>query len=736
MLNIDVIIQEAHRYLPHLNEERLRKAFDWVNTYSEEHDLSHDCIIDRGLEIASILVAMHLDEDSLMAAILCNLVEFGSVSVSDIESRFGASVAMLVQSLMRLQMVHSKNEDQELEIVRRMFLSLAKDLRVVFLKLACRLYDMRKLEKCELAEQKQLARETLDIFVPIAARLGMYSLKGELEDLSFRCLMPEHYTHIHHQLLEQGKMRKEWIDSAKKSLLIIFSKQGIEAQVEGRLKGYYSIYSKLKKKDKTSLDEIFDLFAIRVILPDQMRNQMESVGHLYTVLGIIHKHFVPLPRRFKDYVAVPKTNGYRSLHTTVLGLSGGNNDRPTEIQIRTQSMHQDAERGIAAHWLYKMHSDTIQQNGGVQTMEWISYLKKLQEDVQQNSEFMKDVRFDVFSDRIFVLTPRGQVKDLPVGATPIDFAYAVHSDVGHRAQMAKVNGSIVTLDSMLHNGDVVEILTKNDKGPNRYWLSFVKTVTARNKIKAWFRTLDRERNVREGRDILNDHLARLGRESLDPKLHILKRFSSKKLTFQEREDVLECIGNGTVSVGHVLKRIFSERELLASEKNEVNELKSLILRSKENDAKNTILVAGDKDIPLNIPSCCKPEEGSPIIGYITRGRGISVHSAHCRVVKNIETQRLIELTWNIESNKEKKVYPVTLDVKVRERIGLIRDVSSVITEMNISIFDFSIIERHLEEGYLTLRIIVEVSHYDQLDTLMYRLTQNINGVMEVKKADS
>lgn len=736
MLNIDVIIQEAHRYLPHCNEERLRKAFDWVKQSFYEHGSSDDFIPDHGVEIVSILVAMHLDEDTLIAGILCDIIQIDSVSVSDIESRFGSSVADLIQSLKRLQMVYSKNEDTELEIIRRMFLSLAKDLRVVFIKFACRLYDMRRIEERELEEQKHLARETLDVFVPIASRLGMYQLKGELEDLSFRCLMPESYMSIHQQLLEQGKMRVEWIDYAKKSLLTILSKEGIQAQVEARLKGYYSIYTKLKKKNKTSIDEIFDLFAIRVILPDQMGDNGESIGHLYTVLGIIHKHFVPIPRRFKDYVAVPKMNGYRSLHTTVLGLSGGNSDRPTEIQIRTQSMHQDAERGIASHWIYKIHSENTTREDAAQTMEWISYLKKLQEEVQQNSEFMKDLSFDVFSNRIFVLTPRGQVKDLPVDATPIDFAYAVHTDVGNRAHMAKVNGSIVPLDSILHNGDVVEILTKKDKGPNRYWLSFIKTVTARNRIKAWFRTLDRERSVREGKDIFNDHLFRLGRELLDPNLHIFKRFSSKKLTFQEREDILESIGNGTCSASHVLKRIFSERELLVSHKDEVNELRSLINRSKENDTKNAILVAGEKDIPLNIPSCCKFEDGVPIIGYITRGRGITVHAARCRVVKNIEAPRLIALTWNDCKSKEKKVYPVTLDLKVRERIGLIRDVSSVITEMNISIFDFSIIERRVDQGFLTVRVIVEVYDYDQLDTLMYRLTQNVDGVMEVKKVDA
>lgn len=728
------LLARVREYYPSFSEDQLLRAHDFLfKTFGESRNSWGETYMAHAVQFFEMLLPYRLDMPALTAALLHDVYDRESVSYADLERTFGKHVADLVSDMRKLDIVKNKAVHHESELFRAMFFAMAKDLRVVLMKLLDTLLYIREAyepsSNIHHPNYSAFAKEIMEVFAPIAGRLGMYDVKRELEDAGFRELFPKEFHDIAEQLHHFGARHEQWIVHAKQRLLSIFSKAGIQAEISGRKKGHYSMYSKLKRKNKTSIDDIFDVFAMRVILPDQYQEEQESTGHLYTALGLVHSHFMPLHRRFKDYVAMPKVNGYRSLHTAVLGLGGEVYDQPTEIQIRSRLMHENAERGIASHWLYK--SSTLLAPDAVQyKIDWIAGLAAFSEELSKNTELISEMKIDVFYDRIFVLTPHGDVKDLPLGATPVDFAYSVHTDLGHRVRTAKVNGAIVPLDFELKNGDVVSILTKKESQPNRYWLSFVKTLQARNKITSWFRRQDGDRNLREGRETLNQQLEKLGKPVLDQGLTLLKAYSGKKQSLRQREYILECIGNGSLTVSSVLKKIFSPADLLASEM-ETAFPDGVAPSSLSKDVCG-IVVDGYSHLPTTLALCCRPTPRDPITGYTTRGRGITIHKKNCRVLKNSETDRLKKVSWDTSLSKV-AFFEVPLLLKVTERVGLLSDTVSAISDMGIRIKNVDVFGVSPDKSYHGIKLVVRLSDYDELDALFHRLPLAVDGILEIKK---
>lgn len=603
---------------------------------------------------------------------------------------------------------------------------------------------MTTLEYVRPSKQERIAKETLSIYVPIAARLGIYTLKSQLEDLCFEFLEPEAYKNIYEQIRHYSKMTKPVIEEIKRTLQKHLIKEGYKnALVEARLKSIYSIYSKLKRKNRYSVDDIYDVFAMRVILNDEVRNGKEYTGHVYSVLGLIHSLWTPLQMRFKDYVAVPKPNGYRSLHTTVVGLGPKTRNQPTEIQIRTKLMHEEAERGVASHWLYEetqgmtaVYGVDVVNPRLARQIDWVKALTSLQEEVLSNDEFIDDLRRDIFNARIFVLTPLGDVRDLPLGATPIDFAYAVHSEIGNHCVMAKVNGSIVPLDFELKNGNVVEIVTRENAEPSQYWLSFVKTSSARNKIKAWFKSHeDPHKSLRAGREILNNHLDQISKPPLGRDAALLKNYRGEKLTLRQREELLRDIGRGVLMPGTVIKNLFPDSELLRSKTKPVS--KRVPVKPKVNkngqpvEIEPELIVAGHTDLAVKLAACCLPKLNDEVVGYITRGRGITVHKKDCKVIRNVQEERFIDVHWRKDNSAPK--YAVSLEVVMEDRIGLLSDISNLTSSMGINITGMEL-QRIPGSSLLFREFEVEVSDYDQLASLIRKL-KDIPNVKTVRKLD-
>lgn len=700
--------------------DRVQQAYDFAKTRSRN--------LSSAVATAEILLALHPDEETLVVALLHGVDLENKIVLIDIERNFGARVIPLLKSLAKLAAIRINGvPDTAADNLRKLFLTMAKDIRVVMIKLAQRLHRMRTLAALPQSEQQVIAHETLSIYVPIAGRLGMYHMKGDLEDLAFQYVYPVQYTQVSTELSRYGKEREKYIAYAKEQLIAVLKKEGIvPTMVEGRVKHLYSIYRKMVEKGRDSIADIFDIFAVRIILPVEMRDGCESVGNCYTTLGVIHNHWTPLPKRFKDYIAVPKVNRYRSLHTAVLGLGSEFRNQPTEIQIRTVAMHNEAEFGVAAHWWYKeseRQSTRVVGNDSQvqQQIDWLKRIATLHDELKNTNEFWQALDIDMFRDRIFVLTPTGDVKDLPVGATPVDFAYAIHTELGNHCAHAKVNGRIVALNTELKNGDVVEIITKKNVEPSRYWLSFVRTSFARARIKAWFKALDRAANMKAGRDLLNAELVKFGKPVLDPSASILRSFGRKRGTLGDREDLLVQVGSGLVTVGTVLKQIFSQAELLPQATPEPSSKKALQVQFQPTD-RSRILVTGEPNLPITLAACCNPTNRDRIVGHVTRGNTITIHCAGCGALKGLEKERIVEASWSARSDV---TYQAMLRVEARNRKELIRDISSVIVYMGISIMAFDVVVYSAEQVVYT--VTVQVAGYDELATIIDR----IGGVPDV-----
>ncbi len=642
----------------------VERAFDLaVEAHATQVRASGEPYVTHPIASAQILAELGLDPVAVSAALLHDVPEDTEYSLADVEERFGPEVAHLVDGVTKLSKfsTHS-HEQQQAENIRKMFLAMAEDIRVVLIKLADRLHNMRTLAALPMDKQQRIARQTMEIYAPLGERLGIWQIKWELEDLAFKTLEPESYRQLARQLDTRRKGRERYIERAIEELRPRLEEAGIEAELQGRPKHIYSIWKKMQRKG-ADFGEIYDVYAIRLLV--------DEVRDCYAALGIVHALWRPIPGQFDDYIAVPKNNLYQSLHTAVIALDG----KPLEIQIRTHAMHQVSEVGIAAHWRYKEGSKAERDYDA--KLAWLRQLMEWQRDVSESdaTEFVEGIKLDIFQDQVFVFTPRGDIKDLPAGATPLDFAYRIHTDIGHRTIGAKVNNRLVPLDYRLKNGDIVEIVTtKGEHGPSRDWLNIVRTSHAREKIRQWFKKKDRAENIVHGRESLERELRRLARTSVQAVG--LDRVAEVARTYQHEtvDDFFAAIGYGAISAQQVVMRLGVVDD---------GEIALPTIAPPQPERSGGVRVKGVGDLLVRFAKCCHPIPGDPIQGFITRGKGITVHLRSCPTVLNErEVSRLIDVEWEAAPAQ---TYPIAIRVEAYDRTGLLSDITQVMAENKVNI---------------------------------------------------
>jgi GTP pyrophosphokinase len=699
------LVEKAYRFAEEAHRGQLRNS-------GEDY-------IQHPLEVAKILLDLEMDEATIAAALLHDVVEDTRYTLEDIEEEFGSQIALLVDGVTKLGRIEYKSKmEQQVENLRKMFLAMAKDIRVILIKLADRLHNMRTLKYHSLEKQKEIAQETLEIFAPLANRLGIFRIKWELEDLAFRYLKPQEYYDLSEGIALKRKEREEQINEVIVQLRQRLGEVGIHVDIAGRPKHFYSIYRKMITQHK-ELSEIYDLTAVRVIV--------DSVNDCYGALGIIHTLWKPLPGRFKDYIAMPKPNMYQSLHTTLVGAHG----EPFEIQIRTWEMHRTAEYGIAAHWQYK---EGVKPTAGSfdQKLSWLRQLLEWQHDSRDAGEFMESLKIDLFADTVFVFTPKGDVVELPAGSCPLDFAYRVHTDVGHRCIGAKINSRIIPLETKLTNGDIVEILTsKQANGPSRDWLSFVKTSQAKNRIRQWFRKEQREENIARGREGLEREVRKLG---MDPEI-LLKpealQVILKAYNFSSIDDLYAVLGDGAVTINKVLMRL---REDLSKEEKEKLQLAALQQgdgkpSSAYGKASQGVRVKGVDNVLIRFSRCCNPLPGDDIVGYITRGRGVSIHRRECDNIKahsSEEQERMVGVMWDSEVDS---IYPVDVEIFGLDRSRMVTDVMNAVLDSRTHILGIN--ARVSKDKMAHIQLSIEIRNLGHL----YNVMQKIRRVKDVTSVE-
>lgn len=679
------------------------------------------------LHVSITLAELGLDDQGIAAGLLHDVVEDTGCTTKALADHFGEEVAFLVEGVTKLdQLSCVSREERQLESYRKMFVAMAKDIRVIIIKLADRLHNMRTMGFQASEKQKRIAQETLEIYSPIADRLGIIKLKWELEDLSLRYIEPEVYFDLVDRISMKKQERIEYIDEIVDEISEDLDKRGISYEIGGRPKHFYSIYRKMKKKNK-DLDEIYDLIAIRILV--------NNLQECYSVLGIVHSHWKPVPGRFKDYIAMPKPNMYQSLHTTVIGPRG----ERFEIQIRTFEMHQVAEYGVAAHWLYK-ESGGSEQTRDFNQLEWIKQLREIQDEADSSAEMIENIKVELFSDSVFVFSPAGEVYELPSGSTPIDFAYRVHTEVGNQCTGSKVNNKIVPFEYELITGDTVEILkSKNSKGPSRNWLNIVKTPQAKNKIRQWLKKNQREENIERGKDIYKKVLrAQNLDESIFNKTEYITKISSK-LGYNNADDVFCALGIGGVSTNQIINRLREEYKHELSTKDdhsfdEMRDIEAHVSVKKERRYQSVksydgITVKGSEDVTVRFANCCKPVPGDPIVGYITRGHGITVHHAACNNINNLSDEnrdRLIEVRWE---GHEQSRYQVRLIVQAFERPRITTEVMALINDSDVNILSIS---ARVKDQMAIIELTLEISSLSELNVVMDKI-RSIQDVFEVRR---
>jgi GTP pyrophosphokinase len=699
-------VSELLRIADHLDpkdQQMVRKAYERAaNAHTGQRRLSGEEYVNHPLEVAAILADLELDAETIAAALLHDTVEDTALTSDEVEREFGPEVARLVDGVTKLGRIALRSDQQQqAENIRKMMVAMAEDLRVVLIKLADRLHNMRTLDPLPEVKRRKISRETLDIYAPLAHRLGIGQVKWELEDLAFRNLEPEAYEDVVKRIARKRNDRESLVSDLREILARELEKVGIQAEITGRPKHIYSVWQKMTKENK-DFSEIYDLSAIRV--------HVESVRDCYGVLGVVHSLWKPVPGRFKDYVAMPKSNGYQSLHTTVITHTG----EPIEIQIRTHEMHRVAEFGVAAHWTYKEGGKDASFD---QKLSWLRSLLEWQNEVGDAESFLDSVKVDLFQDEVYVFTPKGDVLNLPSDSTPVDFAYRIHTEVGHRCIGAKVNGRMVPLDYELQNGEIVEILTsKGPHGPSRDWLNFVKSASAKERIRKWFKSQRREENVAKGRDLLDKELHRMHRLNLadldDGKLvqiATLHRFAAV-------DDFLAAIGYGDLSPHAVVMRMALSLDAPGGE------LRAIPLIPNVQPTPR-VLVRGEKGIMTKIAPCCQPVPGDAIVGYTTRGKGVTVHRVDCINAVNAQDQaRVVPVDWDSEATH---LYPVAIKIEAWDRQGLLRDIATVVAENRVNM---SSLEVHVyDDKTAVVSTTVEIDSLAQLSRLMEKL----EGVKDV-----
>jgi guanosine-3',5'-bis(diphosphate) 3'-pyrophosphohydrolase len=714
---LERLLKEIQQNYPSPRDEIVKKAFAFAkNAHKNQLRESGEPYFVHPYEVAEILFDLGLDIDTVVAGLLHDVIEDTGVTYSEIQEQFGVEIAELVDGVTKLgRLEYKTKEEQQAENLRKMFLAMAKDIRVILIKLADRLHNMRTLKFLDPNKQKEIAQETLEIYAPLAHRLGIFKIKWELEDLALRYIDIDGYYDLVDKVAMKRKEREEYIQHVIETLRKHINEINIHAEIEGRPKHFYSIYKKMVLQGK-SFDQIYDLVAVRVIV--------DTVKDCYGVLGIVHTLWKPIPGRFKDYIAVPKPNMYQSLHTTVMGPYG----EPFEIQIRTFEMHRTAEYGIAAHWKYK---EGRRDNSDLDSkLSWLRELLEWQNDLKDAREFMETLKIDLFTDEVFVFTPKGDVIDLPKGAIPLDFAYRIHSDIGNKCVGAKVNGKIVPLEYQLQTGDIVEILTStSSRGPSRDWLNIVKTSQAKNKIKQWFKKELKEENIIKGKDMLEKEAKRQG-YSLPQLLKtewlesILKRFSLNSI-----EDMYAAVGYGGITSHQIITRLVDEQKKL--KKLEAKE--ESITKQGNKDEKGPLLstqgivVKGVSNVLVRFSKCCNPVPGDDIIGYITRGRGVSIHRKDCSNLTDpsVEPERFVDVDWEPSS---KSSYHAEIQIIAADRNGLLFDITSLISEMKIVVT--AINARTNRNKTAVVNLIVEIADAEQLEKII-RQFKKLPEIVEV-----
>ena len=677
-VTIDMILEAVKSYQPNADADLIRRAYELADAaHKGQKRVSGEDYIIHPLAVAKILTDLQIDDITISAAILHDVVEDTTHTLDEMRELFGEEVAMLIDGVTKLGRIQYKSkEEQQLESYRKMFLAMAKDIRVIMIKLADRLHNMRTLKYMREDKQKRIARETIEIYAPLANRLGISNVKWELEDLCLRYLDPKAYYDLVESVKQKRQERQAFIDEAHEQIVEKLEEAHITAEIQGRAKHFYSIYKKMKR-DQKDISEIYDLSALRVLV--------DSVKDCYGVLGIIHAMWKPLPGRFKDYIAMPKSNGYQSLHTTVICRG-----YPLEIQIRTFAMHKVSEYGVAAHWKYKEAGRSVGATREYdQKMSWLRQMVSLQHELDDPREYFEALKVDVFSDEVFVFTPKGDVVDLPKGSIPIDFAYRIHTEVGHHCVGAKVNGKIVPLEYKLKNGDIVSIITnKSNSGPSRDWLNIVASSETRTKIRSWFKKQRKEENIARGMDLMEKeakHLGYVPKEILKPeRLELL----AKKLNIPQVNDLLASIGYGGITVNGILSKLIEmhKQDLQKATPPDISQMLHELKQPLKNRKKKTshgILVEGEGGFLVRLARCCSPIPGDPITGYITRGRGVSVHRSDCpNLLNDMDFSRVIEVNWDVGLDK---VYTVQIEVVCNDKTGMLAELFALPAEMKVNI---------------------------------------------------
>ena len=713
VVTIDMILEKVRSYQADADLEKIRKAYACAEkAHNGQVRISGEAYIIHPLNVAYILTGLHLDDETICAALLHDVVEDTCATLEEMESMFGKNVMELIDGVTKLGRIeYMSKEDVKLENYRKMFLAMAKDIRVIMIKLADRLHNMRTLKYMREDKRRRIAKETLEVYAPLANRLGISSIKVELEDLCLRYLEPEAYYALVEEVKHKRKERQEFIRDAILQIREKLEAAGIEAEIKGRAKHFYSIYRKMKRDNK-SVNEIYDLSAVRVLV--------SSVKDCYGVLGVIHAMWKPIPGRFKDYIAMPKSNGYQSLHTTVM-----THGDPLEIQIRTKAMHQVSEFGVAAHWKYKEAGRSIgATDENDQKMSWLRQMVSLQKEFDDPKEFFEALKLDVFSDEVFVFTPRGDVIDLPKGSNPIDFAYHIHTEIGHHCVGAKVNGKIVPLEYKLKNGDIVSIVTnKASNGPSPDWLNTVASSATRGKIRAWFKKENREANVERGMNLIRDEAKRLGYAPKELTAGGRLGKVAEKLNVQSEDDLLAALGYGGVTLRGVMTKLIElhQQSIKDSTPPEVSQMLSELKaprRGKRKKASHGVLVEGEGGYLVRLARCCNPIPGDPITGYITRGRGVSVHRSDCpNVLNDTELTRVIEVSWDIGLDKD---YVVGIEVICNDRNGMLAELLAVPAEMKVNIHTVNATPNRRNKTS-TVLLGLNVSNIDQITQVMTKM---------------
>ena len=734
------LISRVKKYHPSDDISLIEKGYE-VAKKAHEGQLrkSGEPYIIHPLYVALILADLELDKETITAGLLHDVVEDTIMTREQITEEFGSDVALLVDGVTKLEKLKLSGDyrdkthvQQEMQArnLRKMFLAMAKDIRVILIKLADRLHNMRTLAHMPPEKQIRIAQETIDIYSPIASRLGISKIKVELDDLSLKYLKPDVYYDLVEKVAQRKSEREKYVQEIAVEVQKHIADAGIEGKVDGRVKHFFSIYKKMVNQGK-ALDQIYDLFAVRIIV--------NSVKDCYAALGIIHEMYKPIPGRFKDYIAMPKPNMYQSLHTTLIGPTG----QPFEIQIHTFAMHRAAEYGIAAHWKYKEESDGKNpENKEEEKLAWLRQILEWQRDMSDNKEFMDLLKsdLDLFSDSVYCFTPRGEVKNLPAGSTPIDFAYSIHSAVGNRMIGARVNGKLVNIDYRIHNGDRIEIMTsQNSKGPSPDWLSIAKSASTRNKINQWFRREMKEENIATGKELMSTYSKSKGyvlSELLKPEY---KDAILRKYGFREWDAVLAAIGHGGLKEGQIVNKLHELYEEDHKKQLSDEEVLKEIAEHRphmHSKGQGSIVVKGIQDVAVRFSKCCNPVPGDEIVGFVTRGRGVSIHRADCVNVVNLDEEnmaRVIEASW-VDGAQDKKEagFVSEINIYANDRAGLLNDITKSFFERNINILKVNTMTS--KHGIATLTISFEVKSIEELQEICGKL-QNIKGVQAVKRTN-